>query len=307
MSKTVTKPDSLQANLVESRAFLLNLISREATPQALAWLNQKIELLHTETAQAKELYLAFSAAPRFVGKEKLRLSEQDLSKANSIREGFNPSGWTVAQTARTLLILSIPSQDQETYFATIEKLFNTADMGELVALYAALPLLPYPEKFRKRAAEGVRTNMGDVFEAVALNNPYPADYLEEDAWNQLVLKTLFVGKPIYRIYGIEKRVNPKLARMLSDYAHERWAAGRSVSPELWRSVGPCLDENLFRDIQKLFSQPNELEQTAAALACHQSDYAPAKELLNKHADLKERVSSGEVTWDLIGSKLLSMN
>lgn len=307
MSRTVTKPDNFQADVIESRTFLLDLISRTATPQALDWIDQKLILLRTDTVQAKELYLAFSAAPRFAGKEKLHLTAQDLQQANSIREGFNPSAWTTAQAVRTVLILSIPYRDPETYFATIEKLFNTADMGELVALYAALPLLPYPEKFRKRAAEGVRTNMGDVFEAVALNNPYPADYLEEDAWNQLVLKTLFVGKPIYRIYGIEKRVNPKLARMLSDYAHERWAAGRPVSPELWRSVGPCLDENLIRDIQKLFSQPNELEQTAAALACYQSDYAPAKELLNKHAALKERVSSGEVTWDLIGSKLLSMN
>ena len=296
-----------QADINQTSSYLKELVRSVASAQGVEWLAQKLALLADEHAQAKDLYLAFSAAPRFVGKEKLQLTEQDLLQAEKIRTGFNPSNWTAAQAARTLLILSVPHQNPEAYYATIEKLFNTADMGELVALYAALPLLPHPELFKKRAAEGVRTNMGDVFEAVALNNPYPADYMEQDAWNQLVLKTLFVGKPIYRIHGIEKRANPKLARMLSDYAHERWAAGRTVSPELWRSVGPYLDGTLLNDVRKLFTQPNEIEREAAALACTQSTFAPAQELLNEHAELKERVNRGEITWDLIGNRLLQMN
>lgn len=296
-----------QADLNTAKLFIKDLVSRITPAQGMAWLEQKLAVLAHEQVQAKDLYLAFSSAPRFVGKQKLQLTEKDLLKANTIRTGFAPSNWTAAQAARTLLILSVPHQNAEVYLATIEKLFNTADMGELVALYAALPLLPHPESFKKRAAEGVRTNMGDVFEAIALNNPYPSDYMEENAWNQLVLKTLFVGKPIYRIYGLEQRVNPNLARMLSDYAHERWAAGRTVSPELWRAVGPCLDDTLLQDIKKLFLQPNDLEKEAAALACSQSGYTPAQELLNQHSLLKERITRGEITWDLIGSRLLSMN
>ncbi|GAB3204031.1 hypothetical protein ABID22_003256 [Pontibacter aydingkolensis] len=296
-----------QADIYQTTTFLKDLVSSVTSPQGMDWLAQKVEFLSADTSQPKDLYIAFSAAPRFIGKEKLQVSEQVIQTAANIRAGFNPANWSTAQAARTILILSIPHQNAEVYLATIEKLFNTADMGELVALYAALPLLPHPESFKKRASEGVRTNMGDVFEAIALNNPYPADYMEEDAWNQLVLKTLFVGKPIYRIYGIEKRVNPKLARMLSDYAHERWAAGRTVSPELWRSVGPCLDDTLLNDIKKLFAQPNELEREAAALACTQSTFAPAHDLLNEHTTLKERVNRGEITWDLIGNRLLEMN
>ncbi|RDV16174.1 hypothetical protein DXT99_05765 [Pontibacter diazotrophicus] len=294
-----------QADINTSKTFLKELLERNTTVQGIEWLTKKMDQLASEDAKDKDLYLAFSAAPRFVGKEKLRITEADLEQANTIRKGFNPSRWTADQAARTLLLLSLPAQDADAFAKKLETLFSTADMGELVALYGSLPLLPHPASFKKRAAEGVRTNMGDVYEAVALENPYPADYMEEEAWNQLLLKTLFVAKPLYRIYGIEARSNAELARMLTDYAHERWAAGRPVSPELWRPVGPYINETNIQDIEKLFSQPNEVEREAAALACAQSSYKPAKELLEAHPDLKQKVESGELNWSLIGSKALA--
>lgn len=296
-----------QADINTTQTYLLELLERKTTAQGFTWLTEKMAELGTDQNANRALYLAFSAAPRFIGKEMIRLNQQEKEMAGMLRPGFSPMRWSAAQTARTLLILSLPHQDGEAFSNAIEQLFNTADMGELVALYAALPLLPYPELFRKRAAEGFRTNMGDVFEAVALDNPYPADYMEEDAWNNMVLKTLFVGKPVYRIYGIEKRRNAKLARILSDYAHERWAAGRPVSPELWRPVGPFIDEAILEDIKKLFTQPNELEQEAAALACAQSSSQSAKALLDAHPQLKARVENGEITWSLIGDKALLAN
>ncbi|MHA6247505.1 EboA domain-containing protein [Pontibacter sp. CAU 1760] len=294
-----------QADISETSAFLTSVLQRSTTPQGFTWLRQKMEQVSGSDAKAKDLYLAFSAAPRFVGKEKLQLTDAEVAQANSLRAGFNPRRWTADQAARTLLLLSLPTQDADAFVKQIETLFGTADMGEQVALYGSLPLLPYPERFVKRAAEGVRTNMGDVYEAVALDNPYPTDYMEEDQWNQMVLKTLFVGKPLYRIYGIEERSNQHLTHMLTDYAHERWAAGRPVSPELWRPVGPFIDEHILPDIQKLFSQPDETEREAAALACTMSTYQPAQELLAAHPDLKQKAVSGEISWEMIGSKAIS--
>ena len=89
-----------------------------------------------------------------------------------------------------------------------------------------LKALPYPDELTARAAEGIRTNITDVFNAVALRNPFPADFFDDDAWNQVILKTLFVGSPVYLIQGVDKRRNEPLARMLVEYAHERWSAGR---------------------------------------------------------------------------------
>ncbi|OKL40567.1 EboA domain-containing protein [Pontibacter flavimaris] len=291
---------------MESRDFILNIFKGNASQEAVSWLREKLQQV-ADAESGKELYLAFSAAPRFTGKQLLQLHEADIAKAETLRSGFNPSFWTTDQAARTLLLLTTPHQDKQAYLKKIDQLFSTAEMGELVALYASLPLLPYPEAFKLRAAEGVRTNMGTVFEAIALDNPYPADYLEEAAWNQMVLKTVFVGKPLYRIYGLEKRSNPTLARILSDYAHERWAAGRTVTPELWRPIGPFLNTGLIQDIKKLFEHPDAIQQEAAALACSQGSFLQARELLEAHPVLKNRIETGQLNWNYIGDKVSTTN
>lgn len=284
-------------------AFLETLFSQHAPPEATAWLTAKQELVRASET-GKELYLPFSAAPRYVSKAPLHLQAEELEQAKLIRPGVDLSNWTTDQLARTILLLSLPYQDADKYSQTILKLFGTADMGELVALYASLPLLPHPEKFLAQATEGIRTNMGNVYEAIALHNPYPYENFSEAAWNQLVLKTIFVGKSLNNIYGLDERCNAALARMLTDYAHERWAAGRTVTPELWRPVGPFINEQNISDIKRLFNSTNETEQEAAALACSASDYPEAQILLAEHPLLKYKISEGQLTWSQISERAI---
>src|SRR5690625_6252577 len=92
-----------------------------------------------------------------------------------------------------------------------------------------------------RAAEGVRSIITIVFNAIALDNPYPKEYLEQDPFNQIVLKALFVGSPLFRIVGLEERANATLARILVEYSQERRSAGRVVSTEIWRNVSTFID------------------------------------------------------------------
>jgi hypothetical protein len=63
-------------------------------------------------------------------------------------------------------------------------------------------------------------------------NPYPAAHFPEPAFNQLVLKAYFIGVPVLRILGLDRRKTPELRRMAADYASERRAAGRSVPADI---------------------------------------------------------------------------
>jgi hypothetical protein len=212
--------------------------------KAMNWLDHTIQHI-ANSGGDRVFFTAFSAAPRYVGKADLHPTAAELQVAEAVRAGWSPASWSVAQAARSLLVLALPQETVEKYLQPLERLFVTADVGELVALYQMLPLLPHPEQHRLRAAEGIRSNMTVVFNAVALQNPYPFEQLDTLAWNQMVLKALFVGSSLNQIHGLDRRANPELARMLLDYAHERRSAGRSVSSELWPLIKPFIDVDEF--------------------------------------------------------------
>ncbi|MBC7920522.1 MAG: EboA domain-containing protein [Ferruginibacter sp.] len=290
-----------QTDLAAANDFLYRLISRGASAAAITWLDHtRVRLSASE--DARPLYLAFGQAARQMSKQPLPVTEEDVRQADALRRGFNPQHWTLLEATRAVLILSLPHSSAETYPQTLETLFTSADVNELEALYASLPLLPHPESFRTRCAEGIRTNIRTVFDAIVLNNPYPADYLDEDAWNQMVLKAVFTERPLNRIHGFDGRRNARLARMLSDYAHERWAAGRVVTPELWRAVGPFLDATLVEDIPRLYGQADYRQHEAAALACSESALPAAKALLATRPDLQAGIQNGELTWQTLAEK-----
>lgn len=271
-------------------------LAKQLEKPALAWLDQATQQL-SENASEQILFTRFSAASRKVGKADLVLTEEEQQTANSLRVGWMPGNWSVDQITRTLLLLLFPSEDADRYVKALERLLSSADVAEQVAFYQSLPVLPYPERFIELAIEGLRTNITAVFNAIALQNPYPADYFDEAAWNQMVLKALFVESHLSKIQGLDDRANPKLARMLSDYAHERWAAGRSVNPQLWRSVGPFAEGELVEDLARVFSSTELFEQQAAALTCANSPNPKAQALLDKVPTLKQEIENGQLTWD----------
>lgn len=145
-------------------------------------------------------------------------------------------------------MINYPCGDKSEYVSTVEKLMNAADVAELVALFQGLPLYPHSKEFSKFAAEGIRSNITSVVKAVAWNNPYPFHFLDEMAWNQMILKCLFVGAALHPVYGLKKRVNPQLSRMLWEYARERGSAGRTVNPEIWELVAARATEEMMKEI-----------------------------------------------------------
>ncbi|MEC4986042.1 MAG: EboA family metabolite traffic protein [Oscillatoria sp. PMC 1068.18] len=295
-----------QVEIESVTQLLQNWLESRASQKGLQWLTEKREKI-AEGAPEKVFYTSFSAVPRYLGKADLNLNQEDLQAAEKLRKGWFPGNWRVDQVGRTLLILALPNSRPEKYWQTLRQVFTTADEGELVALYQSFPLLPHPELYQGQAAEGVRSNMTTVFQAIAQRNPYPAAYFEQNAWNQMVLKALFVGIPLYLIYGLDDRANPELAKMLSAYAHERWAAGRTVSPELWRPVGSFIDEELAADLEKVSADPDPIQQQAAAIACSQSNSAAAQAILARHPELKQAIATGSLTWESFTQKHLTAN
>ena len=269
---------------------LREIIDRNTSVGEADWLTQ------TGALEAMELMTGFVAAPRFLSKKIIIVSSEGAFGLNVEIPGFSVNGWSLVRLSRVWLLMQLDSSDKESYIKNIETLFDTAEMNELVALYSALPVLSYPDQWLFRATDAVRSNMGFVFDSIALHNPYPEQYFSESAWNQLVLKTIFNDKPIHYIQGLENRINQNLALTLSDFAHERWAAGRSVTPEVWRLVGKFMNEILVSDMLYLLQSGKSLNQQAAAIACYESDYEPANQLLSKYPDLEHSVSSGNLSW-----------
>jgi muconolactone delta-isomerase len=269
---------------------LWSVLARSSSATETEWLLLK------STSSPLELMTAFVAAPRFLAKKIIHTTEDERLALSKEIAGFTVEGWSLVRLARVWLLTQLDPSDQKQYVKNIETLFDTAEMNELVALYSALPVLSYPERWLFKATDAVRSNMGFVFDAIALHNPYPEKYFSELAWNQLVLKTIFNDKPIHFIEGLDNRSNEKLALTLSDFAHERWAAGRSVPPQVWRLVGKYMNNTLLADMQHLFQSEHENDRKAAALACKEANLPSANYLLAKYTDLEKSVRSGEITW-----------
>lgn len=263
----------------------LNISASEAD-----WLQQKA------LSSPMDIMTAFVSAPRFLPKKIISVDDSGKFSLNAEIPGFSVDGWSLVRLARVWLLTQLDPSDKEEYVKNIETLFDTAEMNELVALYSALPVLSYPDQWLFRATDAVRSNMGFVFDAIALHNPYPEKHFSELAWNQLVLKTIFNDKPIHFIEGLENRANEKLAITLSDFAHERWAAGRSVPAQVWRLAGKFMNPALLTDMQHLFDSEREEDRKAAALACNASSLPAANYLLAKYIDLEKSVKSGAITW-----------
>ncbi|MDB5157632.1 MAG: hypothetical protein JWR50_2339 [Mucilaginibacter sp.] len=270
----------------EIRSILKEIIRANTTPDVFAWLGEK-----------RPLNTAFVLLPRKTGKAVINITAEQNAQISAAVPGFTVDGWGIDRLGRAYLLLNVDAADKAEYFRVIEALFLAAEMGELVALYSTLPLLAYPEIWVKRCSEGIRSNIGIVLEAIMYHNPYPAQNLDQSAWNQLVLKAFFTDKQIGKITGIDTRANKELAYILSDYAHERWAAKREVNPSLWRLVGPFIDDKLFEDVKRLFDDGNLVDRKAGALAISQSNYPPAKTLLNKYPELATAIDKENLSWD----------
>ncbi|MEO5998117.1 MAG: EboA domain-containing protein [Chitinophagaceae bacterium] len=272
------------------------IIKRQVKPEGMVWLEEKAKLV-AEDKNATTLGASFAAVPRKTGRFIAEITADELTQIDQLYSTFTVKDWPIDKLTRLWLLLQVDPADETRYHSRIESLFRDAEMNELAALYSALPVLAYPESWRLRTAEGIRSNIGLVLESIMYENPYPFKCLQEQAWNQMVMKAFFTEKDVNRIIGLDERANKALASILIDYAHERQAAHRAVNPQLWRLISKFIDEDIIQDIEKLFDDTHITVRRAAALACVQSDYQPAKLLLEREPAIYASIKANKLTWN----------
>lgn len=189
-------------------------------------------------------------ASRHARRRPLDLGDAEHDAGRSIVPGLDPEAWTLLDLLRVRLVLALPDLASERTASILEEAFRYGDEGETCALLRSLALLPGPERFVWRAAEGCRSNMRSVFEAAATDTSFPAAHFDDVAWRQALLKSLFIGAPLWRVVGVDERLDAETQRMALDYADERRSAGRSVPPELWMLLaGAELDERALHSVE----------------------------------------------------------
>lgn len=267
----------------QTRAFtdmILSWLQARLDAQQLAWVADQSQRIQ-QNPGPRALALAIGLAPRKIGKADLALSKEEAAQASATRTNLDTTGWTADGAARAFFVLCSYCGDDAAFAARLDAVMATAEISELMAVLRGLPLYPAPASLVPRAVEGVRSAMLPVFESVAHRNPFPAEHFSHEQWNQMVVKALFIGSTLAPIQGLDERRNAELATILVDYAHERWAAGRAVSPELWRCVGPFADEAGLAALERVMTSGTRDERRAAAAALAECPAPAARSILQR--------------------------
>ncbi|MFD3973122.1 EboA domain-containing protein [Streptomyces cyaneofuscatus] len=182
----------------------------DATPRA--WLDAAL----TEAAHAATEDVAAEASP-------YASPPWELRYATAGRH----CGPAHADSVRSLLLIEARAP-----LSSVTRLYDQGTAAERRAVLLTLHRLDLGSTALPLVEDALRTN--DTRLVAAAVGPYAATHLDPHAWRHAVLKCLFTGVPLTAVARLDERArgDAELARMLSDFAAERTAAGRDVPPDL---------------------------------------------------------------------------
>lgn len=244
-------------------AILLDAIDKVASAEQQQWLSEALAKLENSQDLDDDLLLVITRARRMVGHTLLG------SEAGAISTGIGKvliQDWEAGNTARVVLLLKALTLQPERQEAIVTHAYQMGDEAETTALIAGIALYADDDRYKELALDSGRTNSLILFRALATYNPYPAAYYNEAEFNQLVLKSLFLGVNTNDITGLKNRANPELSRMCEDYYDERIAAQRSVPADIWLSVTPYASEHGLRILSQALSSDDRDQRYYAAIA-----------------------------------------
>lgn len=193
---------------------LWSALEQRAAPEGLAWLRESIAAVEADPTAVRT---RFAMAGRKVGRGTL----------DPAADPDDVHAWTIDDAARTLLLLALGDGVE----AELRDLYRFGDAAERRGLLRALPHLPLGARALDLVDDAIRTN--DTRIVAAALGPYATEHLDDAAYDQAVLKCVFIGVPIAPLDGLPARATAETARMLAAFVHERVAAGRDIPAEVW--------------------------------------------------------------------------
>ena len=212
---------------------MLPLIQRAVPEAAFRAFAQQLEQIRPAWKLTQFLG-TFSTAARTLGHYPLGADDTCVSTG----AGELPlAGMTTDCAGRVWLLTAVASAVPAELATVLEATYDEGDSLEKIAVVRSLSLLPFPERFVELARDAGRSNELSLFGALACNNPYPARFYSELAWNQLYMKAAFLDLPLSQMVGARERDNAELSRMALQYIEQQESAGRRFPAELFLSVG----------------------------------------------------------------------
>ena len=267
------------------KEYCLNELQDEKTK---SWLDQKLHSIKTD----QDFFISFALINKKIPRDHLQLSPAQIQTIHLKYPEFNIENWTLDQLCRFSLLMYYSLLSVK----SLTKLISVADTREQISIFKSITYLENASHFTPIVVNGIRTNIVDIFDAIALKNPFAASYFSQDEWNQMILKAVFMERPIYQIKNIDQRKNEKLAHILFDYARERWAASRRVTPELWRMISGYITEKLFVEMIKKIAEGNAPDQKAMLKLIQESNLDAAQQWLSSQS-----IEIKSISWNQIGS------
>lgn len=234
------------------------------------WLQQSITSIESGDNPTADHQIASSIARRKSGDSPFLISLTQMAN-----EPIEFRHWTTSDATRILLNLALIKVGTPSLPTLLTKLYEYGDERERAALLMGLMILDPKGLWVNKAEDCCRTNSLLLLTAIAMKNPYAAANFSPRAFNQLVLKSLFLGLDITHIYGLKARRNKELSSMCVDYIKERVAAKRTYPRSIWMAIrlSDCCSQTYERLAEQLLSS-DQNNRYYAAIALRQQTELP---------------------------------
>ena len=187
-------------NIINGNQQLKIIIGTNLSPENREWIANKLQKIISASA-VKDLYMTYT----LIGSKVKAITDFVAPEtAGEIYDYIKLQNGNLQQITRIYLLSEVLTAAPEVFTSKIANLISVADTGELEAFLKFMILLPAAENYKNTAVDALRTNIATIFDAIAMNNPYPAKFFNHQQWNQMFLKAAFMERDLNQILAIDK-------------------------------------------------------------------------------------------------------